>query len=455
MKKLLAIALSILLVMALMSLWLGWGIESLLATLLIYVLLGTGFYALRKKKLYVQIMLAMFLGAGVAILTLSFSLGLNLQAFVPLGTLFIRLLKMIIVPLVVSSIIIGVSGIGDSKSLGRLGVKTLMYYFLTSFFAILIGLCLSNFLQPGVGVTVLEKESIQVSDLNKPGSLLEILIRMIPTNPVDAFAQGDMLGLIFFSLLFGIAMTQCPLPVQEPVFKVIDSVFQVMMKLTEMIIKLAPLGVFGLIIGAFLKMEIGFFLNVAKYWFTILVGLSIHLFLVLPLLLYAFTRRSPTRHFRDMANALMTAFSTSSSSATLPVTMECVEKNAGVSNKVSSFVLPLGATVNMDGTALYECAGVLFIAQVMGVDLSFSQQMVVVITALLASVGAAGIPSAGLVMIFIVLEAVNLQGPAVGIIVGTMLAVDRPLDMMRTAVNIFSDSVGSVVIAHSEGELKE
>jgi Na+/H+-dicarboxylate symporter len=185
---------------------------------------------------------------------------------------------------------------------------------------------------------------------------------------------------------------------------------------------------------------------------TIASGLSIHLFIVLPIIFYLLTGIHPKKHFKAMASALATAFSTSSSNATLPMTMRSVEQNAGVSNKVSSFVLPMGATINMDGTALYECAGVLFISQILGIDLSFSSQLTIVITALLASIGAAGIPSAGLVMIFIVTQAVGFRDEDVAVIIGTMLAVDRPLDMMRTMVNIFSDSIGASVIAHSEGE---
>ena len=197
---------------------------------------------------------------------------------------------------------------------------------------------------------------------------------------------------------------------------------------------------------------LGIFINLAQYMLTIILGLSVHLFIVLPLIIFIFVRVNPIIHFKAMASAMLTAFSTSSSSATLPVTMKCVKEKAGVSNEVSSFVLPMGATVNMDGTALYECAGVLFIAQALGVSMGVDQQLIIVMTALLASIGAAGIPSAGLVMIFIVTSAVGLTGPEVGVIVGAMLAIDRPLDMFRTMVNVTSDSIGAAVIAKSEGE---
>ena len=418
-----------------------------------------------KLALHWQIFIAMVIGLIVGVLlrfglsetardsgTVAMVVGILEGA----GRLFISLLRMVIVPLVGSSIIVGVASIGDGKNLGRMGLKTFLFYTLTSLLAITGGLLLSNLIAPGQGVTMNTEAGPVFSpdDLQKPGSPLEILFRMIPENPVQALAEMDMLGIIFFCILFGITLTHMQADHRDRILNIVDSVFQIMMKMTGAIISLAPYGVCGLVFRAVYRIEDpSLFYAIAKYMVTIATGLTIHMFIVLPLLLWLLTKKSPLNQFRHMTNALLTAFSTSSSSATLPITMECVEENAGVSNRVSSFVLPLGATVNMDGTALYECAGVLFIAQVMGVDLSFGQQMLVVVTALLASIGAAGIPSAGLVMIFIVLEAVGLTGDQVGVIVGTMLAVDRPLDMFRTATNVFSDSVGTVIIAHSEGEV--
>lgn len=403
-----------------------------------------------KLKLHWQILIAMVLGVIFAL-----SLGERSALVAPLGDIFIRLLKMVIVPLILTSIISGVASVGNAKNLGRLGLKTIGYYVMTSFLAILVGLTLVNMLSPGSGVNITPAKDVSFEDLNKPDSLSDIFIRMIPDNPVGAAAEGDILGIIFFAIVFGAVLTKLPERYSGILIPFIDSFFHAMMKLTGYIIKLAPIGVFGLIVNAINATGFELFRAVGKYILTIALGLSIHFLIILPLIIWLFTRRNPVEHFRNMANALVTAFSTSSSSVTLPVTMDCVESNAGVSNKISSFVLPMGATINMDGTALYECAGVLFIAQVMGVDLSISQQLVVVVTALLASIGAAGIPSAGLVMIFIVLGAVGLQGPTVAMIVGTMLAVDRPLDMYRTMVNIFSDSVGALVIANSEGEISE
>ena len=403
-----------------------------------------------KLKLHWQIFIAMLLGIAFASI-----FGEKAMIAAPLGEIFMRLLKMVIVPLVFSSITIGVAGLGDSKSLGRLGAKTLGYYMLTSFIAIIIGLGLTNLIQPGVGVDLADSgaKEFDSSKLQTPSSLGGILIRMVPTNPLAAAADGDILGLIFFSIVLGFAITQLKGKPQEYLTNFFDAFFQAMMKLTTGIIKLAPIGVFGLISKAFAISGLELFAAVGMYMVTIAVALSIHFFIVLPTLFYLFTRMNPLLHYKAMASAIAMAFSTSSSGATLPVTINCVRNKVGVSNKVTSFVLPLGATINMDGTALYECAGVLFISQILGFDLSFTQQLVIVITAFLASVGAAAIPSAGLVMIFIVLDSVGLGNrPEVALIVGTMLAVDRPLDMFRTTVNVFSDSVGTAIIAKSEGE---
>lgn len=401
-----------------------------------------------KLKLHWQIFIAMALGATVAAI-----IGERmLPVAEPLGDIFMRLLRMVIVPLILTSIISGVAGIGDSRSLGRLGSKTFGYYIMTSTLAIIVGLSLTNIIQPGVGVEVVQEQEISPEDLEQAGSVTDILMRIIPLNPVRAAAEGDILGVIFFAIVFGFAITQLPEKQRAPLLGFFDTAFEAMMKLTRTVIRLAPIGVFGLIGRAVSTMGFEVFTAVGKYMLTIGTGLSIHLLIVLPVIFFLLTKRNPLDHYRAMASAMAFAFSSSSSSATLPLTMESVEKNVGVSNKVSSFVLPMGATVNMDGTALYECAGVLFIAQALGVGLDFGQQAMVVITALLASIGAAGVPSAGLVMIFIVLQAVNITTPAAYALVGVMLAVDRPLDMYRTMVNITSDSIGAAVIAHSEGE---
>lgn len=419
-----------------------------------------------SMPLHTQILIALILGLLAAFLTFhilpvpaedtAFAFMRNgfIATATAMGDIFLRLLRMVIVPLVATSIITGVAAAGDPKNLGRLGLKTFAFYMTSSLAAIFIGLSLSNIIQPGVGVDLPDAEAFDPDALNKPGSIRDILMRIIPMNPVAAWVEGDMLSIIFFSIAFGAALTRVSPAYHDAILKPIDAAFHVMMKLTSGIIALAPLGVFGLIVRAVGAMDMSFFYAIGWYMVTIALGLTMHLFIVLPLILWITTKRNPRQHFVAMADAMLTAFSTSSSSATLPVTMESVEQNIGVKTSVSSFVLPLGSTVNMDGSALYECAGALFIAQVLGADLTVTQQIIIVITALLASIGAAGIPSAGLVMIFIVLDAVGLQGPQVGVIVGTMLAVDRPLDMFRTVVNVFSDSIGTTVVAHSEGAIE-
>jgi proton glutamate symport protein len=252
--------------------------------------------------------------------------------------------------------------------------------------------------------------------------------------------------------VLGAAITALPVKSHTVVVDLFDALFHTMMRLTSGIITLLPIGVFALITRMVATTGFDSFRPLLLYVVTIGSGLTIHLFVTLPLVLIVLGRISPRIHFANMREPLLIAFSTSSSGATLPVTINAVESKVGVSNKVASFVLPMGATVNMDGTAVFECAGALFIAQVLGFDLSIGQQAVVVLTALLASIGAAAVPSAGLVVIFIVLEAIGLTGPDVNVIVGSMLAIDRPLDMYRTAVNVFSDSCGAAIIARSEGE---
>lgn len=370
-----------------------------------------------------------------------------------LGTLFIKLLKMIIVPLVLTSIVTGVASVGAGAGLGRLFGKTLGYYILTSFLAVMVGLVMVNTIQPGVGADLVPSETQEMPDLTVIQSPVDLILDIVPDNFFAAAADTEMLAIIFFSIVLGISISTLKQSHREPLLSFFESGFAAMMKLTGGIIHIfAPIGVFALIAKLMGTTGPGAFKALGLYALMLVCGLSLHLFITLPLVLRLLGGINPITHFRNMVQPIVMAFSTSSSGATLPVTIDAVENRVGVSNRVTSFVLPMGATVNMDGTALYECAGVLFIAQVMGVQLGFEQQLIVVFTALLASIGAAAVPSAGLVVIFIVLQAVNLTGPQVELIVGAMLAVDRPLDMYRTVVNVFSDSCGAAVIARSEGE---
>ena len=407
-----------------------------------------------KLKLHWQIIICMVLGTFMGVYFNNTGVNSSIYTLIVLlGDVFIRLLKMVIVPLIFTSIVIGVCSVKSRAKIGRLGFKTFLYYVSTSLIAILIGLFLANTIQPGIGATTIESiEAFDTNKLTSSTSILDILKRMIPINPFKAFADGDMLGTIFFALFFGITLGSINSKRSSSVLEFIKALYKVIMKMTQIVIMLAPIGVFGLITKAVSNMGLSIFKELGLYALTIATGLTIHLFIVLPLILFIFVRVNPVIHFRAIASAMVTAFSTSSSSATLPVTMDCVKDKVKASDEVTSFVLPMGATINMDGTALYECAGVLFIAQALGIPLDASQQFIVVITALLASIGAAGIPSAGLVMLFIVTDAVGLSSDAVAIWVGSMLAIDRPLDMFRTMVNISSDSVGVAVIAKSEGE---
>lgn len=377
-----------------------------------------------------------------------------LSVFTFIGTLFLNALKMIVVPLVMSAIITGVANIGSQGGFGRLGAKTIGYYLMTSSIAIIVGLVLVNLIHPGVsgnGVPVLhtDAEVMQAVQGKSAGDIVEVFLRMIPVNVVNAAATGQMLGLIFFSLLFGYFMTRIQSDFKQTLSQFWNGVFEVMMLITQWVMKFAPIGVFGLVAASIAKTGFDQFENLALFFLTVTLALGVHLFVVMPILLKTMGKvQNPWLHYQAMAPVLLTAFSTSSSSSTLPVTIESVEKRAGVSNRISSFVLPLGATVNMDGTALYECVAAIFIAQMFGISLDWSTQLLIVIVALTTSIGVAGIPSASLVAISIILVAVGLPAEAIGL----LLVVDRLLDMMRTAVNVFSDSVGAVIIARSEGE---
>ncbi len=399
-----------------------------------------------KIKLHWQILIAL----AIAVLY-----GMLLTEYVNyvtwMGELFLRGLRMIIVPLILTSIISGVANIGDAHNLGRLGLKTFAYYITTSFFAIITGLVLVNIIQPGVGADLgLKSEVPELAATS--GDLGDIIMRMVPTNIFDALASADMLAIIFFSILIGYFITRVNEKHKTMFTDFFNGGFKVMMKLTHFIIKFTPLGILGIVAGVVAEQAdnlMNLIGSLGLYMSAVLLGLIIHAFITLPLIIKFIAKVNPRLHARAMSAPLLTAFSTSSSSATLPLTLDAVENNSGVSNKVTSFVLPLGATVNMDGTALYECVAAMFIAQAYGIELGFLLQMVVVMTALLASIGAAGIPMAGLVMISVILSAVGLPLEGIGLI----LAVDRILDMCRTTVNVWSDSCGAVTIAKSEGEI--
>ncbi len=414
-----------------------------------------------KLQLHWQIFIALLLAVFAGLVTGQESTLLGIRFYELydfFGTLFLNALKMLIVPLIVSSIIVGMMGIGSGEHLGRLGGKTLIYYFVSSLLAILTGLLIVNLIMPGIvdgqpakdmiGLTENIEDVTSKVEGKGPGDIVAVFLRMVPANIVSAAADGQMLGLIFFSLLFGYFLTKIKEPQLSTLKQFWQGVLDVMMEITNWVMKFAPLGVFALVAKVVASSGLEAFKPLAFFFFTVLIALLVHFLITLPLILKFIAGVKPQRHFRAMAPALLTAFSTSSSSATLPLTMDCVEQRAGVSNNVSSFTLPLGATVNMDGTALYECVAAMFIAQAYGIELTFTTQFMIVLIALLTSVGVAGIPSASLVAITIILAAIGLPLEAIGMI----LAVDRVLDMFRTSVNVFSDSVAAVVIARLEGE---
>ena len=365
----------------------------------------------------------------------------------PMQELFLRLLRMAIIPLVITSIVSAVIQVGSSRGLGKISLRTLIYYLSTSVLAILTGQILVNVFKPGKNAQIglLETpEGIGVVDQ----SFGDLLLNIIPVNPFEAMANGDVLPVIFFSLLFGFFVTQLKTDQRDLLGNVFQAAFEAMMKLTSFVIWTAPIGVFGIIAGIVAKTGFDAFASLGKFFLVVLAGLSIHFFITLPLILKYVGKFSPVKHYRGMLSALLTAFSTCSTIVTLPLTMKAVTEVSGASKKAAGFVLPIGATINMDGTALYECVATIFIAQVYGFDLGLAQQGIIVITAVLASVGAASIPMSGFVMLSIILNAVGLPLEGVALI----LAVDRILDMFRTTVNVYSDSVGAVVISRLEGD---
>ncbi len=399
---------------------------------------------MRKFKLHWQILVALILAL---IYGSVFKEHIDYVSW--LGDLFIRALKMIVIPLIITSLITGITNVGSSKNLGRLSVKTLVYYITTSLLAIITGLILVNIIKPGAGFEITVAQDIsKLGIVQKP--LKETLINIVPNNIFRAFTSENMLSIIFFSILFGFFIIQIQDKHRELLTDFFSASFRVMMKITLFVIKFAPLGIFGIVAKVIAEQEnlLDLFKSIGLFMAVVTAGLLFHAVVTLPSILKFIGRTNPLKFFNSVLTPLLTAFSTQSSNATLPLTIEAVEDNAGVSNKISSFTLPLGATINMDGTALYELAVAGFVAQIYGIDLSISQQVVMVLTALLASIGTAAIPMASLVTMTIIFTAVGLPLEAIAIV----MPVERILDMFRTTVNVWSDCCGAATIAVSEGE---
>ncbi|MFI8610212.1 dicarboxylate/amino acid:cation symporter [Pseudomonas sp. NPDC077649] len=395
---------------------------------------------LARVPLWQQILVGLALGVAVGMLSKS-----GAQALAPIGALFLNAIKMLIVPLVFVSLVAGITAMSDSAKLGRISVKTIAIYLITTAFAVSIGLAFGALFSPGEGMHMVASGS---EEAKQAPSLVQILVGLVPTNPVTAFAEGNILQIIVFAIALGVSMNLIG-DKAAPAVKLFDSLAEVFYKLTDLVMRLAPIGVFALIAGVVAAHGIEVLLPLASVIGVIYLASIAHMLLVYGGLIGGLARLSPLRFFQGIAPALAVAFSTSSSAGTLPVSIECARKNLGVSQGVAGFVLPVGATINMDGTAIYQGVLALFIAQAFGVDLNAGQYLMIILTATLASIGTAGVPGAGLIMLGLVLTSVGLPLEGVALIAG----IDRILDMARTTVNVAGDLMTTTLVGSSEQEL--
>lgn len=364
-----------------------------------------------------------------------------------IGTVFVSGLKMLVVPLVFISLVCGTCSLSDPSKLGRLGGKTIAFYLFTTAIALSMAILIAIMVHPGNASMVIEGLTFNAKEAP---SLAEVIINIVPTNPMQAMSEGNMLQIILFAVIFGFAISHIG-ERGKRVAALFNDLNEVIMRVVTLIMQLAPYGVFALMAKLALTLGLETFGSVVKYFFVVLGVLLLHGFVVYPILLKLFSGLNPITFIRKMRDVQLFAFSTASSNATLPVTIETAEHRLGVDNKVASFTLPLGATINMDGTAIMQGVATVFIAQVYGVDLTITDYAMVVVTATLASIGTAGVPGVGLIMLAMVLNQVGLPVEGIALIIG----VDRLLDMVRTAVNVTGDTVATVVIAKSEGEFNE
>ena len=415
---------------------------------------------LPRLPLYTKILIGLL--AGVVFGILANQLGFS--AFVidyikPVGSAFIRLISMVVVPLVFASLLVGITSLNDIRKLGRIGAKTVAYYLCTTAIAISIGLLLANTLRPGEGLsqearTKLiqnsgEEAGAQIETGLKKPTVTDILLNIIPTNPVKAFVEGKMLQIIFCALLTGICLSLIGSERSQPVINFFEGINEVMIQIVHIIMKIAPYGVFALISAVIADFGLSILFLLLKYSLVVVVGLVLHVTIVYSLAIKIFSKQKVRTFFKGIRPAQLIAFSSGSSSAALPVTMECTERDLGVPREICSFALPLGATVNMDGTALYQGVSAVFIAQVYGMGLTMAQQLTVVLTATLASIGTAGTPGAGVITLAIVLKSIGVPLEGIALILG----VERILDMCRSAVNVTGDASCAVVVASTESQL--
>ena len=369
--------------------------------------------------------------------------------FTLVGTIFLNAIKMLVVPLVFISLVNGAASMSDIKKLGRVGTKTLAFYLATTAVAVTIAIIIAYVVKPGMGLDMSALVKT-VPTIEGKTSIVKVITDMVPTNPIQAMASGDMLQIIVFAILTGTGLAALGKKVQ-PVVELFDHLNDLMMKMVSFVMLLAPYGVFALITKTFTSIGFAAMLPLAKYMFCVLFALLLHAAITYTGLLVAFAKLSPITFFKKFLPTMGIAFSTASSNATVPVTLETVEKKLGVSKSIASFTIPLGATINMDGTAIMQGAATIFISQVYGIPLSLGAILTVILTATLASVGTAGVPGVGLIMLSMVLQAVGLPVEGIALIIG----IDRILDMSRTAINITGDAVCTIIVAKSEGEFDE
>ncbi len=390
-------------------------------------------------QIFIAFVIAIILGA---------IFGPSIAVLKPFGDLFLRLIKFVIVPLVLASLVVGVASTGDIRKLSFMGGKTIAYYLITTVIAIIIGLGFGLMISPGTGVDI--STEVSSSETKAPPSVFDTFLNIIPTNPIQSLVEANILQIIFFAIFLGIGITLLG-DKGKGLYNFFDELANVMYKITGIVMKVAPLGVLGLIAPVVGNYGLAVLLPLLKLILAVAIACILHAAIVYSLAVKVFAKMNPLTFFKGIMPAAFVAFSTTSSSGTLPITMQNTQQNLGVSNRVSSFVLPLGATINMDGTAIYQGVSALFIAQFFGIELTIMQMIMIVITATLASIGTAGVPGAGLIMLAMVLNAVGLPLEGIALIAG----IDRILDMFRTSINVVGDASAAVVVAASEGELSK
>ncbi|SHH90623.1 dicarboxylate/amino acid:cation symporter [Clostridium grantii] len=412
---------------------------------------------MKKTKLSTKIILAMVLGLiigllfnpEISLLPQNLYKLLESYAFAPIGKIFINAIKMLVVPMVFISLVNGVTQISDIKKLGRVGAKTLIFYLSTTALAITIGLSFALMIQPGSNSSLTSGNAAY--EVSEAVNFIDILVGMVPTNPLQSMVEGNMLQVIVFSLLLGVSINSIPKQKSKIILDLFDSMNHLVLKMIDIVMLMAPIGVFSLILKVAATLGFDSLIKLSLYMITILLALFVHLTVVYTGSLVIFTKLNPIIFFKKFWNVMTLAFSTSSSNATLPVTMETVEKNFGVHKSIFGFTLPLGATVNMDGTAIMQGVATVFISQIFNVDLTLSQLLTVILTATLASIGTAGVPGVGMITLSMVLTSVGLPVEGIALIIG----VDRILDMCRTVVNVTGDAVVTLIVAKSENEIDE